>query len=818
MMASYSAPTINTVSVRRSGSCDVKQNRVTSPDMKTRRIVTRCVAPPRYATPVIPATTVIRHQVENVVMDNDKKLLLETLKESLSTIREALGSTGHDTSIRDLNESSTQLTLFDHDLDMSSSCTPRQHLGPVRKISAQGPREFSDTVSCSTRSTTSESELSRIGSEFSGKKASGSFLPGGPTGSRKHGELHDAVAVRDWLAERMKDTEQENASLKLAKEELSRRLEVVLADFASLGEEHRELQQERTDLQADLQELRARQASLEDIVGARQAELSSTEAQHSVLQLELLQAHEANAALQAELAQVKESLRVQMSENERLAESVDTIGHIQTSLDRAQQELRARSDEVTSLSQTKREMEMALRSYHEHAGTSDGHLLGLVAELEVKVDNLSKAVEHRTSELQEQQHTNRDIQDLNETLNSQLLDAELRRIELHSSIRDWRDGVRVFCRVRQVLESELDHEVMAVNGQTVSLRQGADTHAFSFDRVFGVSASQETLYGEVTGLVQSALDGYVACIFAYGQTGAGKTYTMQGTPEAQGLIPRSLEAVFQTSQDMRLRGWQWSVQVSIMEVYNETLRDLLDSSGAVGTGMHNIVPDAEWGHVVTGMIWAQVASVGELTGLMEKAARRRSTGSTNLNASSSRSHMVVSLFLRGENEALGKTTHGVLHLVDLAGSERLDKSGVAGDRLKETLNINKSLSSLASVFAARSQGSTHIPFRNSKLTHLLEPCLSGRGKTLMLVHVKANQSSSPESLCSLRFAKLVSQCDSTGGSSKGRPPRGGGAQPSVAVAATGNAKARSCSPPVRRPANAIRGSRTGRTRSPGSCL
>jgi len=816
MMASYSAPSINTVPVRRSGSCDVKQNRVTSPDMKTRRIVTRCVAPPRYTTPVIGGTTtVIRHQVEHV-MDNDKKVLLETLKESLSTIREALGSTGHDTSIRDLNESSTQLTLFDGDLDMSSTCTPRQHLGPVRKISAQGPREFSDTVSCSTRSTTSESELSRIGSEFSSKKASGSFLPGGGAG-RKHGELHDAVAVRDWLAERMKDTEQENASLKLSKEELNRRLEGLLAELASMGEENRELQQEKTELRADLQELGARQASLEDIAGARQAELSNSEAEHNALQMELVRAHEANGALHAELAQAKEALRVQMAESERLAESVDTIGHIQTSLDKTQQELRARSDEVASLSQSKREMEMALRSYHEHAGTSDGHLLGLVAELEVKVDNLTKSVEHRTAELQEAQHTNADMQDMNETLSSQLLDAEMRRIEMHSSIRDWRDGVRVFCRVRQVLEAEHDHEVVAVNGHTVSLRQSADMHNFSFDRVFDVAADQETLYGEVTGLVQSALDGYVACIFAYGQTGAGKTYTMQGTPETPGLIPRSLEAVFQASEDMRMRGWQWSVQVSIMEVYNETLQDLLDSGSASAKGavVHSIVPDAEWGHVVTGMIWAQVASVGELTGLMEKAARRRSTGSTNLNASSSRSHMVVSLFLRGENEALGKTTHGVLHLVDLAGSERLDKSGVAGDRLKETLNINKSLSSLAGVFAARSSGSTHIPFRNSKLTHLLEPCLSGRGKTLMLVHVKANQSSSAESLCSLRFAKLVSQCDPSGGA-KGR--RGAAVQPSGAVA--GNAKARSCSPPAcgKRAANAIRGSRTGRTRSPGSCL
>merc|ERR1740123_2982349 len=192
---------------------------------------------------------------------------------------------------------------------------------------------------------------------------------------------------------------------------------------------------------------------------------------------------------------------------------------------------------------------------------------------------------------------------------------------------------------------------------------------------------------------------------------------------------------------------------------------------------------------------------------MDKAAKRRAVGATNLNSSSSRSHMVVSLFLKGVNCALNKSTHGALHLVDLAGSERVDKSGVVGDRLKETLNINKSLSSLAGVFAARSQSQTHVPFRNSKLTHLLEPCLSGRGKTLMLVHVKANQSSGAESLCSLRFAKLVSQCDALAGAK----PR---ARTSGQV--VGNAKARSSSPPAlrTRPTNATRSGRTGRTRSP----
>jgi len=136
-----------------------------------------------------------------------------------------------------------------------------------------------------------------------------------------------------------------------------------------------------------------------------------------------------------------------------------------------------------------------------------------------------------------------------------------------------------------------------------------------------------------------------------------------------------------------------------------------------------------------------------------------------MNATSSRSHSVFALYLTGVNSQLGTELHGALHLVDLAGSERLDKSGATGDRLRETQNINKSLSSLADVFMAKAERRPHVPFRNSKLTYLMEPCLSGQGKTLMMVNVAPEGSNSHETLCSLRFASQVNQCD-TGGKPK----------------------------------------------------
>merc|ERR1712217_215672 len=150
---------------------------------------------------------------------------------------------------------------------------------------------------------------------------------------------------------------------------------------------------------------------------------------------------------------------------------------------------------------------------------------------------------------------------------------------------------------------------------------------------------------------------------------------------------------------------------------------------------------------------------------MRKAARLRAVGSTDMNATSSRSHSIFALYLTGSNVELNTELHGALHLVDLAGSERLDKSGAVGDRLRETQNINRSLPSLADVFQAKAENRSHIPFRNSKLTHLMEPCLSGQGKTLMTVNISPEIDDSHESLCSLRFAGQVAQC-TTGGKAR----------------------------------------------------
>jgi len=145
--------------------------------------------------------------------------------------------------------------------------------------------------------------------------------------------------------------------------------------------------------------------------------------------------------------------------------------------------------------------------------------------------------------------------------------------------------------------------------------------------------------------------------------------------------------------------------------------------------------------------------------IMDQAARHRAVGVTDMNAQSSRSHSIFTLHLKGSNKELNTSISGALNLADLAGSERLDRSGATGDRMKETQAINKSLSCLTDVFMAISNKNSHIPYRNSKLTHLLSPCLSGDGKTLMMVNLSPTEESYFETLCSLRFAKTVNKCE-----------------------------------------------------------
>jgi kinesin family protein C1 len=303
---------------------------------------------------------------------------------------------------------------------------------------------------------------------------------------------------------------------------------------------------------------------------------------------------------------------------------------------------------------------------------------------------------------------------------------------------------------------------------------------FSFDRVFAPGSSQGAVFEDVADLVTSVLDGYNACVLAYGQTGSGKTFTMEGglnsggsgsceasgeaADDELGIIPRSVAKLFAAArQRQAAQGWVTDLQVSHLEVYNDEIRDLLAGAGEKLGGMGCVKHDLARGHTdVANLSSHAVADPPAALALLRAAAANRRVAATKLNARSSRSHAVFWLKVTSRHPASGAVRAGSLVLVDLAGSERLEASGAAGEQLKEALAINQSLSSLGNVVRAlghKGSKPTHVPFRDCTLTYLLQTCLGGAAKCLMLVNVSPAAASTTETLCSLRFAQKVNATD-----------------------------------------------------------
>ncbi|KAJ6950383.1 kinesin-like protein KIN-14N isoform X1 [Populus alba x Populus x berolinensis] len=397
------------------------------------------------------------------------------------------------------------------------------------------------------------------------------------------------------------------------------------------------------------------------------------------------------------------------------------------------------------------------------------------AQNKLRVSDLS-AFEAKT-EFEAQKKLICELQNRLEDAELKIVEGETLRKKLHNTILELKGNIRVFCRVRPLLPEDspgADGKDVSYPtttealGRGIDLTQNGQKYSFTFDKVFMPDSTQEDVFVEISQLVQSALDGYKVCIFAYGQTGSGKTYTMMGkpgNPEQKGLIPRSLEQIFQTRQSLQSQGWKYEMQVSMLEIYNETIRDLLSTKDSSRTEygsngkQYAIKHDANGNTHVSDLTVVDVCSSREVSFLLDQASHSRSVGKTQMNEQSSRSHFVFTLRIYGVNENTEQQVQGVLNLIDLAGSERLSKSGSTGDRLRETQAINKSLSSLSDVIFSLAKKEDHVPFRNSKLTYLLQPCLGGDSKTLMFVNISPDHSSLGESLCSLRFASRVNACE-----------------------------------------------------------
>ncbi|KAJ7517191.1 hypothetical protein O6H91_21G013700 [Diphasiastrum complanatum] len=338
--------------------------------------------------------------------------------------------------------------------------------------------------------------------------------------------------------------------------------------------------------------------------------------------------------------------------------------------------------------------------------------------------------------------------------------------KLYNTIEELKGKIRVYCRVRPIRsETKGIVDFIGENGDILinnPNKQGREgSKLFNFNKVYRASASQGEVFLDSQQLIRSTLDGFNVCIFAYGQTGSGKTYTMTGPStgleEDWGINYRSLNDLFQTSYS-RKDAFAYEVGVQMMEIYNEHVRDLLVTDGnkknleirnnSQQNGLH--VPDANF---------VPVKSTEDVLELMKIGQKNRTVGATALNEHSSRSHSVLIVHVQGTDLASQSILRGRLHLVDLAGSERVDKSEVTGERLKEAQHINKSLSALGDVIAALAQKSVHVPYRNSKLTQLLQDSLGGQAKAVMFVHISQDSESYGETVSTLKFGERVASVE-----------------------------------------------------------
>nr|AZI75699.1 Kif17(S815D)-GFP [Expression vector TaCPdrKif17S815DGFP] len=278
---------------------------------------------------------------------------------------------------------------------------------------------------------------------------------------------------------------------------------------------------------------------------------------------------------------------------------------------------------------------------------------------------------------------------------------------------------------------------------------------FTFDGTYYINHSTEEVYNEIAyPLVEGVTEGYNGTIFAYGQTGSGKSFTMQGVPDPpsqRGIIPRAFEHIFETIQCAE--NTKFLVRASYLEIYKEEIRDLL---GKDIKQKMELKEHPERGVYVRDLTMQMVHSVGECERVMDLGWRNRSVGYTLMNKDSSRSHSIFTIHLEICSIDTAGDEHlraGKLNLVDLAGSERQSKTGATGDRLQEATKINLSLSALGNVISALVDGrSKYIPYRDSKLTRLLQDSLGGNTRTLMVACLSPADNNYEESISTLRYA------------------------------------------------------------------
>ncbi|KAG7383000.1 hypothetical protein PHYPSEUDO_004179 [Phytophthora pseudosyringae] len=422
----------------------------------------------------------------------------------------------------------------------------------------------------------------------------------------------------------------------------------------------------------------------------------------------------------------------------------------------AKKEVAALAQQLQAAQRASQELQEQAAALQKELGVAGGRAKQL-GQLEAEVTQLrdqAALVAPLSTEL-------REAKALYATLETSYREEQALRKKYYNQIEDMKGKIRVYARCRPMSGSENERGcttcVKFVDEFSLEVSGGnRAAKTFAYDQVFPPAISQVQVFEDTKNLLQSAVDGYNVCIFAYGQTGSGKTFTMTGVENDPGLSPRAIHHLFQLAEEGKAN-FTVNFQATMLELYNDTLIDLfhlVDGGGAHDTKLE--IKKNEKGMVIVQNATLKKCTSPEQTlKLFEAANKKRQVGATKMNAESSRSHSIFSLLVESYNKTTKATTIGKLSLVDLAGSERAGKTGATAERLKEAQAINKSLSALGDVISALSTNEKFIPYRNNKLTQLMQDSLGGNAKTLMFVNISPADYNQEETATSLTYASRV---------------------------------------------------------------
>ncbi|XP_047327314.1 kinesin-like protein KIN-14K isoform X1 [Impatiens glandulifera] len=575
--------------------------------------------------------------------------------------------------------------------------------------------------------------------------------------------LKKAEGAKKELEERLKEVEG-------AKKVLEERLSETKASKQELEERLKETNASKQELEERLNETKASKQELED-------RLNETKASKQELEEKLKETKTSKEELEEKLKETKaskEELEEKLKETKASKEELEErLKETKT----AKQELEEKLRENTNLLSESRKRINEVEAYSESRDQQwkkKQHISQILTEFQIGVlrdikcasvtikQDLSTTQNTYTEEFLRLGKTVKVLIDASQNYHAVLADNR----KLHNEVQELKGNIRVYCRVRPFIPGQKAKDsIVDYVGEFGELgvlnpaKPGKDgQRVFKFNKVYSTDATQVQVYSDIQPLIRSVLDGFNVCIFAYGQTGSGKTYTMTGPDGAseadRGVNYRSLDDLFQISQT-RNTSFSYEIGVQMVEIYNEQVRDLLSNDAGsknlavLSTPQANglAVPDASM-HIVK--------AANNVLEFMQTGLNNRAKSATSMNERSSRSHSILSIHSRGTDLKSGSLLRGSLHLVDLAGSERIDRSEATGDRLKEAQHINKSLAALGDVIFALAQKSAHVPYRNSKLTQVLQSSLGGHAKTLMFVQLNPEGISYTESMSTLKFAERVS--------------------------------------------------------------